>query len=136
MRIYVVEDDEGHADIICRNFGARHECTVIRKASEAADRLFQNGSGLHEGPDLILLDLRFDYDKMDGLEFLERIKKSGRQDLLRIPVVILTSSGADPDLKRAYEQHANSYLVKPTEPEDWPKMMAVVEHYWEEWNVT
>jgi CheY-like chemotaxis protein len=81
-------------------------------------------------PGLILLDLRL--PKVDGLEVLKRIKAD--PELSRIPVVVLTTSSAEYDMVKAYDCHANSYLVKPV---DFPQFVALMEslgYYWLAWN--
>ena len=62
-----------------------------------------------ENPAVILLDIKM--PRMDGIEVLEAIKKS--EDLRSIPVVMLTSSREEPDLKKCYELGVNAYVVKP-----------------------
>lgn len=65
-------------------------------------------------PKLILLDLKM--PKISGIEVLEKLKSDS--ELKAVPVVILTSSKEDPDVKRCYELGANSYIVKPVESEN------------------
>ena len=81
-------------------------------------------------PHFILLDLRL--PKVDGLEVLEKIK--GSDNLRRIPVVVLTTSQAEQDVSRAYELHANSYLVKPLEFDKFAQMIDDLSRYWGVWN--
>jgi CheY-like chemotaxis protein len=70
-------------------------------------------------PDLILLDLNL--PRRDGREVLEEIKKD--DDLGRIPVVVLTTSAADTDILRSYQLHANAYVTKPV---DFEQFIAVI----------
>ena len=81
-------------------------------------------------PDVILLDLRL--PKMDGLEVLTEIKKT--EELLKIPVVILTSSHEEQDVAKAYGSHANSYVVKPLEFKKFTELMRDLGFYWLGWN--
>jgi len=81
-------------------------------------------------PDVVLLDLRL--PKVDGLEVLKAIKTD--EDLRRIPVVILTSSEADRDLMKAYENYVNSYLVKPLDFDKFTQLMKDLGFYWLGWN--
>ena len=81
-------------------------------------------------PHVILLDLRL--PKVDGLEVLRTVK--AREDLRRIPVVILTSSESERDLTRAYDHFANSYLVKPVDFEKFINLMHELGFYWLQWN--
>jgi len=77
-------------------------------------------------PDLILLDLNL--PGKDGREVLAEIKADDR--LKRIPVVILTTSAADADVLRAYELHANCYILKPVDLEQFLKVTKLIEKFW------
>ncbi len=82
-------------------------------------------------PDLVLLDLNL--PKKDGREVLAEIK--GDPLLRRIPIIILTTSRAHTDVARAYDLHANSYLNKPFDPDEYPALVAAIEDFWQVWNV-
>ena len=135
--ILLVEDDPAHAEIVRRNFaGFRIANRLIHVADgqAALDYLYQRAEFSNPEqsprPGLVLLDLRL--PKVDGLEVLEIVKSDG--DLNRIPVVILTTSAAEADVVKAYDCHANSYLVKPV---DFPQFVALMEtlgYYWLAWN--
>lgn len=77
-------------------------------------------------PDLILLDLNL--PGMDGREVLAEIK--GDQALRRIPVVILTTSKAEEDVFRSYDLHANCYITKPIDLQQFVKVVKVVDEFW------
>lgn len=77
-------------------------------------------------PSLILLDLNM--PRKDGREVLQEIKT--HPDLRCIPVVVLTTSQAEEDMKRSYELGANSYITKPTSFERLEELMRAVHHYW------
>jgi two-component system, chemotaxis family, response regulator Rcp1 len=77
-------------------------------------------------PDLILLDLNL--PRMGGREFLEVIKAD--PDLSSIPVVILTSSQAEQDIIRAYELHANCYVTKPVDLDQFITVVKTLEDFW------
>lgn len=77
-------------------------------------------------PKLILLDIKM--PKLDGLEVLKLIKEN--PDTRTVPVIILTSSKESPDIKKAYELGANSYLVKPVAFEGFLKSINEVGFYW------
>ena len=79
---------------------------------------------------MILLDLRL--PKIDGLEVLKEIKTV--DETCRIPVVILTTSEAEGDIVRAYDNHANSYLVKPVDFDKFTRLMDDLGFYWLGWN--
>ncbi len=77
-------------------------------------------------PDLILLDISM--PRKNGHEVLTEIKTDPL--LLRIPVVILTSSNAEEDISRAYAAHANCYIRKPVDFEQFESVMAIIEQFW------
>ncbi|MCK5545364.1 MAG: response regulator [Desulfobulbaceae bacterium] len=77
-------------------------------------------------PDLILLDLNL--PKKDGREVLEEIKSD--QDLRRIPVVVLTVSKAAEDIAKSYNLHANCYITKPVDLDQFIKVIKSIEEFW------
>ena len=77
-------------------------------------------------PDVILLDLNL--PRMDGREVLAEIKQDPR--LLRIPVVIVTSSEAERDVARAYDLHANCYITKPVDLRQFIEVVKSIEDFW------
>ena len=85
---------------------------------------------LYSLPDVLLLDLRL--PKVDGLDVLKKIKSNAK--LRKMPVVILTTSGAESDVAKAYELNANSYLVKPVDFKSFTKLMQDLGFYWLVWN--
>ena len=96
---------------------------------EALDYLFGKGEYSDAPPTLphlILLDLKL--PKVSGLDVLKSIKRSDR--LYHIPVVILTTSEDRRDITRAYEYHANSFLVKPSDTAEFDQLMEDLKLYW------
>jgi len=77
-------------------------------------------------PDLILLDLNL--PKKDGREALAEIKAD--ENLKRIPVVVLTTSQAEEDVLRTYELHANCYITKPVDLQQFIAVIRAIEEYW------
>jgi chemotaxis family two-component system response regulator Rcp1 len=77
-------------------------------------------------PDLILLDLNL--PKKDGREVLEEIKAD--EHLRRIPVVVLTTSSSEQDILRTYDLHANCYITKPVDLEQFIKVVKGIEDFW------
>lgn len=77
-------------------------------------------------PELIILDLNL--PRKDGREVLEEIKADER--LRRIPVVILTTSAAEEDVLRAYNLHANCYVTKPVNFDQFIKVVQSIEEFW------
>lgn len=135
--ILLVEDDPAHAEIVVRNlegFRVANRLIHVDDGQKALDFLYCRGD--FAGPEpaprpgLILLDLRL--PKVDGLEVLETIK--GDPELCQIPVVVLTTSAAETDMIRAYQNHANSYLVKPVNFPEFVEMMKAIGYYWLAWN--
>ncbi len=106
----------------------------LSDGEQALDYLHRRGA--YESPEdspwphLILLDLRL--PKVDGIEVLKNIKST--PGLKQIPVVVLTSSAAETDLTRAYDNHANSYLVKPVDFTKFAEMLREMRFYWLIWN--
>jgi CheY-like chemotaxis protein len=76
------------------------------------------------------LDLRL--PRIDGLEVLKQIKCD--LTLQAIPVVVLTTSDAEKDLAQAYEYHANSYVTKPVNFENFSRLLRDLGYYWLAWN--
>lgn len=77
-------------------------------------------------PDLILLDLNL--PRRDGREVLAEIKSD--EDLMSIPVVVLTTSSAEEDILKAYGLHANCYVTKPVDFESFAKIVKSIGHFW------
>lgn len=135
--ILLVEDDPAHAEIVRRNLASSriaNRLIHVSDGQEALDYLYNRGAFGNAvqtpRPGLILLDLRL--PKIDGLEVLKRIKTD--PSLAQIPVVILTTSTAESDVARAYDYHANSYLVKPVDFTQFVELMEVLDYYWLAWN--
>jgi CheY-like chemotaxis protein len=128
--ILLVEDNPDHAELVRRSFQNQELTNQIYHVADgeaALDYLLQQN---FPRPHLILLDLRL--PKIDGLEVLRQIKTN--EELRRIPVVILTTSKAQGDLAGAYNNHVNSYLVKPVSFDKFTRLMDDLSHYWLGWN--
>ena len=137
LDILLVEDDPAHAEIVRRNFARfrmANRLAHVADGEAALDYLYRRGSFVDPEqaprPGLILLDLRL--PRVDGLEVLATVKADPA--LAGIPVVILTTSDAETDKVRAYDSHANSYLVKPVDCEKFTVMMEALGFYWLAWN--
>lgn len=135
--VLLVEDDPAHAEIVKRNFETGRIANRLMHVADgqlALDYLKRvnefKDPAVSPRPGLILLDLRL--PKVDGIEVLRRIKAD--QDLSHIPVVILTTSDAETDKVKAYDCHANSYLVKPVDFDEFVKLISVMGGYWLAWN--
>lgn len=129
----LVEDNAAHAELVIRSmrdFGLLNKVFHVSDGEQALDYLFQRNqfSDPRESPrpDVILLDLNV--PKIDGLDVLSELKASS--DLCTIPVVILTTSTSEDDVAKAYGNHANSYLVKPVDFEQFRQLMKDLGYYW------
>jgi two-component system response regulator len=131
--ILMVEDNPNDAELTIRALRKRHLANpvfIAQDGQEALDFLFHQGvhaknetSGL---PKVILLDLKL--PKISGLEVLKAIKEN--EQTRTIPVVVLTSSREDPDVKSAYALGANSYVVKPVEFDQFMEALSSLGFYW------
>ena len=137
LTILLIEDNPDHTQLILRSFQDHRVANQVRCVSDgraALDYLFRRGDYADPEksprPHLILLDLRL--PRVDGLQVLREIKINDK--LRRIPVVVLTTSEAESDVARAYEFHANSYLVKPMDFEKFTQLMDELGFYWLGWN--
>ena len=133
IEILIVEDNPDDAELAIRALKKQNlanNLTHLVDGAEALDFLF--GTGKFSGrnidniPKVILLDLKM--PKVNGLEVLQRIKSDPHTK--RIPVVVLTSSAEDPDIKKSYDLGANSYIVKPVEFNNFAKTIADLGLYW------
>ncbi|MHC4738503.1 MAG: response regulator [Planctomycetota bacterium] len=135
--ILLIEDNQDHADLIMRSLKEHDLAKEIQHISDgeaALNYLFRRNeyADLLKSPypGMILLDLRL--PKVDGLEVLKEIKSC--ESLRKIPVVILTTSEAEKDISSAYNNHANSYLVKPVDFKKFTELMSNLCYYWLGWN--
>ncbi|MEU9171636.1 response regulator [Streptomyces sp. NPDC048420] len=113
--VLLVEDDPGDELMTREAFEDNkigNTLHVVRDGEEALDFLYRRGEHTEAPqPDLILLDLNL--PKYDGRQVLERIKSD--PELSHIPVVVLTTSAAEEDILRSYKLHANAYVTKPVD---------------------
>jgi len=115
IEVLLVEDDPGDELMTREAFEDNkigNTLHVARDGQEALDFLYRRGEyRAAPRPDLILLDLNL--PKYDGRQVLEKIKSD--PDLAHIPVVVLTTSSAEEDILRSYKLHANAYVTKPVD---------------------
>jgi two-component system, chemotaxis family, response regulator Rcp1 len=131
IEILLVEDNPGDARLTLEAFKEGkmlNNVTVVGDGVEALAYLRRQGPNYANSvqPDLILLDLNL--PKKDGREVLTEIKADGR--LKRIPVVVLTTSAAEEDIEQAYGTHANCYITKPVELDQFLSAIRSIDSFW------
>lgn len=127
LDICLVEDNPADARLVREAFAETSHETAIRHATtgdEAEDLLSPETDD--RVPDLVLLDLNL--PGMDGFEVLNTIRDDPH--LQSLPVIILTSSKDEEDIARSYENTANAYLTKPTDPCDYVLLAESIEEFW------
>jgi len=132
--ILLVEDNIDDAELTIRELNKHHMANNLFHVSdgeEALDFIFATGKfngkrDVLKRPKLILLDIQM--PKVNGIEVLEKIKEGSLSRLT--PVVILTSSKEDPDIKKCYSLGANSYIVKPVNFERFSEAIRNLGFYW------
>jgi CheY-like chemotaxis protein len=133
VEILLVEDSDEDAELTIRALKRQKLTNQLHRVTDGAAALeFLFGTGEYASrktdppPRVVLLDLKL--PKVDGMEVLTRLKEDPL--LKKIPVVVLTSSREDRDLKRAYELGVNSYIVKPVEFDKFVKAVEQLGFYW------
>ncbi len=128
--ILLVEDNPGDARLAkeaLKDSKLQNNLFIVGDGVEAMEFLRQQGKYAKvPRPDLILLDLNL--PKKDGREVLEEIKTD--RSLKLIPVVILTISQAEEDILRTYELHANCFITKPIDLDQFMKVVKSIEDFW------
>jgi two-component system response regulator len=132
LSILLVEDNESDEELTLlalQRSKIANEVVVVRDGAAALDYLFSRGE--YAGtptptPQVILLDLNL--PKVSGLDVLKALRANQRTAL--IPTVILTSSREERDLLAGYELHANSYIVKPVDFEQFSEAVRQLGLYW------
>ncbi|MBI4786927.1 MAG: response regulator [Chloroflexi bacterium] len=131
--ILLVEDNPRDAELTIRALKKRNLANrlfAVEDGAEALDFIFCRGKYAEReqanSPKVVLLDLKL--PKVNGLEVLRAIKADERART--IPVVVVTSSSEDPDIKAAYDLGVNSYVVKPVEFDAFLEAMSTLGFYW------
>ncbi len=130
IEILLVEDNPGDIRLTREGLKAGrifNKLSVVEDGVEAMAFLRREGEYADAPhPDLILLDLNL--PKKDGREVLKEIKSDPK--LRRIPVVILTTSRAEEDIMGTYDQHANCYITKPLDFDQFVNVVKTIENFW------
>ena len=129
--ILLVEDNDADVELALRAFKRRrisNPIAVARDGEEALDYIHCRGAFAAGAPTpgVILLDLRL--PKVDGLDVLKELK--AHPVYRHVPVVVLTTSAEDRDIKRSYELGAASYIFKPVEYEKFREVVERIDLYW------
>ncbi|MBD3215172.1 MAG: response regulator [Candidatus Lokiarchaeota archaeon] len=130
IEILLVEDNPGDIRLTkeaLKQSKILNNLNIAMDGDEAMKYLLKEGNYSEKPtPDIILLDLNL--PKKDGREVLAEIKE--RKELRHIPVVILTSSEADEDIIKTYELHANCYVTKPVDLNQFSKVVKAIGDFW------
>ena len=130
IHILLIEDNEGDILLTTEAFEDAkilNTLSIARDGQEAVHFLEKKGSFSDANtPDLILLDVNL--PKKNGHEVLQYIKSS--KVLKHIPVIMLTTSVSEKDIAKSYENHANCYITKPVEVDDFLNVIASIENFW------
>ncbi len=128
IHVLMVDDDESEVEIT-RYAMNKAGITVrfsSRSSGASAMELLRATPPGDDRPDLILLDLNM--PGMNGFDVLRELK--GDDDLATIPVIVLTTSDDQRDVLECYRLHANSYVTKPSDLEDYDELMVQIEGFW------
>jgi chemotaxis family two-component system response regulator Rcp1 len=129
-RLLLVEDNPGDIRLTLeaiKECKIEIEMDVISDGDKVMRFLYKEGEFQNaERPDVIMLDLNL--PKRNGIEILHEIKSSPR--FKRIPVIAVTTSEADHDIYKAYDTHANAYILKPVDFDDFTRVIQHLEAFW------
>ena len=131
--ILMADDDAEDRELVrdaLREGGFDHELRCVRDGVELFEYLRREGEYANgrpaPRPDIILLD--FKMPRMDGREALATIKSDPQ--LRQIPVVALTTSAAEDDIRFSYDRGVNSFVSKPTSFRQWVEILRIISDYW------
>jgi two-component system, chemotaxis family, response regulator Rcp1 len=130
INILLMEDSLGDVRLVqeaLKEGKLHNRLFVVRDGAEGMDFLLKREKYQEAlRPDLILLDLNM--PRKDGREVLAEIKQ--HENLKRIPVVILTTSTSEADILKTYNLHANCYIVKPLNLDEFIRVVRSIESFW------
>ena len=129
-KILLIEDNPADVRLTVEAFRENHFDEIFYTVKDGVEAImFLRKQGAYSDvpvPDLILLDLNL--PKKNGREVLAEIKHD--PELKRIPVVVLTTSNADEDIERSYDLHANCYITKPVDLDDFIYIAKTIKEFW------
>lgn len=130
IRILLIEDSASDATLLQRSLSESkltYTLDWIEDGEKAIALLRQQGEYQQAArPDLIILDLNL--PRLDGRDVLATIKRDSL--LKRIPVIVLTTSNSERDILNSYDLHANCYVVKPFDVDDFMSIARLIEDFW------
>ena len=130
LQVLLVEDDLGDAALMENAFAGQRASARLHHVADGAQALaFLRREGVYGDaprPDLILLDLNM--PGIDGRQVLARVKADDQ--LKAIPVIVLTTSAADTDIAASYLAHANAYVTKPVNLDDFDRVVAEIRDFY------
>ncbi|MEY7850340.1 response regulator [Natrarchaeobius sp. A-rgal3] len=126
--ILLVEDNPGDVRLTLEAFESTDSEIEFHTVTdgEAAAEYVARDDELDIHPDIILLDLNL--PRVDGFTFLEHLKRD--LDFPPPPVLVLSSSETESDIRESYERAANAYLTKPQSPDEFDSMAQAIEDFW------
>lgn len=130
LDILLVDDDPGDCRLVqetLKDASSVSKLHVVNDGEEALAYLRRHGeNGKAKRPDLVLLDLNM--PRKDGFETLQDIRAD--RNLTDLPVIILTTSTDDRDVRKAYKLHASCFVSKPTKIDDFSRVLLDIESFW------
>jgi len=130
IEILLVEDNPGDVRLIIEAFKEGKILCNLSVVGDGVEALqYLNREEKYENsprPDIIMLDLNL--PRKDGRQVLEEIKSDER--FKRIPVMVLTTSSAEEDILRSYNLHANCYITKPVDLDQFMNLVKSIENFW------
>lgn len=130
-KILLIEDNEGDILLMKEAFeelDSESELEVIKDGEEASNYIKKRkgNEDKEDLPDIILLDINL--PKVNGHELLHQIRMN--EHFNRLPVIVLTTSSAEKDIQKAYENAANCYITKPTGLEEFFSIVGGIHQFW------
>jgi chemotaxis family two-component system response regulator Rcp1 len=130
IEILLVEDNPADVRLTREIFENGHDSThlnVVRDGEEAMAFIRREGDYADSPrPQLVLLDLNL--PRKDGREVLQELKTD--TELCQIPVVVLTTSAAESDILRSYQLHANCFITKPLDLDEFFEVVSSIKDFW------
>ena len=128
--VLLLEDSETFCHLVKKTLAkstTQFNISIAKDGVEAMDCLRKVGNFAHvPTPDFVLLDINM--PRKDGHEVLAEVKED--PELRIIPIIMMTASSSEYDIKKSYEHHANLYIVKPLSVMEFEKTMKQIEEFW------